>query len=71
MVSNQRLDLLAPGPMDLIIRPPIFPGSSFMDWSRHRQVCEAAYLWAQGYIDELTTQNDPALLMMRKASRSA
>jgi NTE family protein len=68
MVSNQRLDLLAPGPKDLVMKPPIFAGSSFMDWSKYRDVYEAAYRWALQYIDELAAKDDPVLLAMKQAS---
>jgi NTE family protein len=32
---------------DIVLRLPAFPGSSFLDWERHREVIDAAYAWTQ------------------------
>lgn len=59
----------AGGQTDLVLRPPIFPGSSFMDWKRHGEVLDASYAWAQGEIDRGLAEGDAALrALLRPAS---
>ena len=53
---------------DLLLRPPPFPGSSFMNWDGHHQVFEAAYQWARQTIDGLGNAENPALRAMTAAS---
>lgn len=55
------------GPGDLVVRPPAFPGSSFLDFSRHRDVTEAGYRWALDLVDRLDREGDPALAALRAA----
>jgi NTE family protein len=48
-------------PLDLVLAPPPFPGSSVIDFDRHTEVFEAAYRWCGGQIDRLTAERNPAL----------
>jgi NTE family protein len=52
---------------DLLLRPPPFPGSSFMNWDGHHRVFEAAYQWARQTIDKLGEMGNPALREMTTA----
>jgi NTE family protein len=58
---HQNPDLLPLGPLDLVLAPPPFPGSSFIDFQRHHDVFEASYEWCLGKIDELAKMEDKAL----------
>jgi NTE family protein len=58
---HQNPDLLPLGPLDLILAPPPFPGSSFIDFQRHHEVFEASYQWGLAQINELSNLNNPAL----------
>ncbi len=53
--------LLPTGPHDLLLAPPPFPGSSFIDFDRHSDVLEAAYQWCTIQLDRLEAIHDPAL----------
>jgi NTE family protein len=55
-------------PLDLIVRPPAFRGSSLMNWDRHADVLDAAYEWALRTIDALRARGDPALAAMERLS---
>lgn len=57
-------------PHDLLLRPPAFPGSSFMNWERHRDVLASAYQWGRRTVEVLREQNDPALAELEKLSRA-
>jgi NTE family protein len=48
-------------PQDLVLRPPAFPGSNFMNWDRHQDVVDASHEWASREIESLLEQGDPAL----------
>jgi NTE family protein len=61
LAMNQNPDLLPTGPLDLVLNVPPFPGSNFMDFDRHFEVFEAAYLWCRGQIDALGRAGNPAL----------
>jgi NTE family protein len=54
--------------LDLVLRPPAFEGSSFMNWDRHADVLDASYQWALKMIDRLLAQGDPALAAMMRFS---
>jgi NTE family protein len=56
------------GSLDLVLRPPPCPGSSYMNWDRHREVSEAAYHWALGTLARLEAEGNAALAAMRRAS---
>ena len=62
-------DASALTPHDLVLRPPAFPGSSFMNWDRHADVLEAAHEWASRTIDSLREEGDPALAALLGALR--
>ncbi len=66
--TNARQGGLCAGPQDLILTPPAFPGSSFMDWSHYREVYEASYLWARNELLRLEAAGDPALAAVEAAS---
>ncbi len=55
------------GDADLLWQPPMFPGSSFMDWRGHGEVLDASYAWAQGEIDRGLAAGEPALTALLKA----
>jgi NTE family protein len=58
---HQNPDLLPVEPLDLVLAPPAFPGSSFIDFDRHTEVFEAAYRWCNSEIDRLIAEHNPAL----------
>jgi NTE family protein len=58
---HQNPDLLAIDPLDLVLAPPPFPGSSAIDFDRHTEVFEAAYRWCINEIDRLAAERHPAL----------
>jgi len=58
---HQNPDLLPIEPLDLILAPPPFSGSSFLDFDRHSEVLEAGYEWCMAQLDKLAAEQDPAL----------
>jgi len=58
---HQSAELLPIGPLDLVLAPPPFPGSSFMEFDRHSEVSEAAYQWCSTHLDQLAAQDNPGL----------
>ena len=54
---------------DLVLRPPAFPGSSFMNWRRNAEVLEASYEWGLRTIEALLAEGDPAMTAMQRLSR--
>jgi NTE family protein len=67
--GNIRDRPLSSHPLDLVLRPPPFAGSSFMNWTRHREVFAAAYAWGVATIEALDTQGDPAFAALKQASQ--
>ena len=65
MFANQP-DSLPIGPEDLVLQPPKFPGSSFLNFDRHSSVFQASYEWALTKIDELQQSEDPAFTALIK-----
>ena len=57
-------------PHGLVLTPPPFRGSSFMDWSHYMDVLTASYEWALREIDRRLAENDPALKAMIATSAS-
>jgi NTE family protein len=57
-------------PLELVLHPPVFPGSSFMDWSRYADVMDASYEWGRKTVETLRENGDPALAAMLNLSRS-
>jgi NTE family protein len=55
-------------PLALVLRPPVFKGSNFMNWDRHVDVLDASYEWALMTIEKLAAQNDPAFAAMLRLS---
>ena len=45
---------------ELLLCPPAFKGSNFMNWAGHADVINASYDWAHKTIDALRAQGDPA-----------
>jgi NTE family protein len=70
LFGNLRGGALANHASDLTLRPPPFPGSSFMDWSRHREVFASAYQWGVKMIEGLKADNDPAYSNLERLSRA-
>ena len=58
---HQNPDLLPIERLDLVLAPPAFPGSSFIDFDRHTEVYEAAYRWCSAQLDQLAAEHNPAL----------
>lgn len=58
---HQSPELLPIGPLDLVLAPPPFPGSNFIDFDRHSEVSEAAYQWCNIQLDQLAAQHHPGL----------
>ncbi len=58
------------GADDLLLRPPAFRGSSFMNWDRHADVLDAAYEWALRKIDELRADGNATLATMERVSKT-
>ncbi len=69
--ANLRHPPLPLGPLDLLLRPPPFPGSSYMSWDRHAEVAEAAYHWGLATLTRLEDEGHPALAAMKRTARSA
>jgi NTE family protein len=57
-------------PLELILHPPLFPGSSFMDWSRYSDVMDASYEWGRKTVETLRENGDPSLAAMLSLSGS-
>jgi predicted acylesterase/phospholipase RssA len=55
-------------PLALVLRPPAFKGSNFMNWDHHAEVLDASYEWALTIIEKLRAQNDPAFAAMLRSS---
>lgn len=58
---HQTPDSLSPGPLDLVLTVPVFPGANLMDFDHHSAVFEASYQWCRRRIDELAGEGNPAL----------
>ncbi len=69
LFANTRFDHSIVGPHDLILAPPPFPGSSFMDFERHNEVFHHSYRWAVQHIDSLIEKRDPAMMTLVEASK--
>jgi NTE family protein len=57
-------------PLELVLHPPPFPGSSFMDWSRYADTMDASYEWGRKTVQTLRENGDTALAAMLHLSRS-
>jgi NTE family protein len=57
---HQSPSLLPIEPLDLVLAPPPFPGSNFIDFDRHSDVFEAAYQWCSIQLDRLVAEHDQA-----------
>lgn len=68
MFANLRLKPLATNANDVVLRPPPFPGSAFMNFSRHRETSAAAYAWGVKAIAELRAKRDPPFAAMEHLS---
>jgi NTE family protein len=69
--AGQNFDPKIAEPGDLILGPPAFPGSSFLDFDRHTEVFHAAYHWALEQIDLLIAKADPAMMAILQAGSPA
>lgn len=70
LMVHQRYDLPL-GPGDLLLRPPRFPGSSFLNFDQHTRVFHAAREWAGRTIDTLGAEGDPRLARIFAAGAGA
>jgi NTE family protein len=55
-------------PLELVLHPPVFPGSSFMDWSRYADLMDVSYEWGRKTVDTLRENGDPAFAAMLSLS---
>jgi NTE family protein len=69
LMANARFDPAELSPHDLLLQPPPFPGSSFLDFGQHTAVFQAAYLWARQSIALREAAGDPAMLAFLAAAR--
>jgi NTE family protein len=69
LFANKTFDTSMVEPFDLVVSPPRFPGSSFLDFDRHAEVTSASYQWGLEYVDKLLAENDPTLKALLEASR--
>jgi NTE family protein len=69
LFANPTFDQGWVGPLDLVLAPPPFPGSSFLDFDRHHEVFRASYEWARRQIDELIAAQDPAMAALLACSK--
>lgn len=68
--GNIRDEVAPEDPLQLSLRLPAFPGSSFMNWDCHAEVLDAAYEWTKRTIDELLTTDTLALSTMLAYSKA-
>jgi hypothetical protein len=66
---NATFDHSLIGPRDLVIAPPPFPGSSFLDFDQHTSVFNSSYEWGLGHIDELVAKQNASMEAMFTLSR--
>lgn len=69
LFANATFDRNWVGPQDLVLAPPRFPGSSFLDFDRHHAVFHASYRWALQQLDALIAAKDPAMMAMLACSK--
>jgi hypothetical protein len=55
-------------PRELLLRPPAFKGSNFINWDRHADVLDASYQWALKEIERLRAEGDPAFEALLRCS---
>jgi NTE family protein len=55
-------------PRELLLRPPAFKGSNFINWDRHADVLDASYEWALKEIERLRAEGDPAFEALLRCS---
>jgi hypothetical protein len=46
---------------DALLIPPMLDRMTVMDWTRHRELYEATYIWTLAEIDRLRQTGHPAL----------
>ncbi|MBR0752826.1 cyclic nucleotide-binding domain-containing protein [Bradyrhizobium jicamae] len=61
LVAHQRYDVLPTTPLDLVMRPPIPDGIGITAFERHKEIFDAAYVWAVASIDAMDAEGHPAL----------
>jgi len=66
--ANNRYTPEPDNPLELVLRPPAFEGSTLMNWDRHADVQDAACDWAMKTIESLRAKGDPALAAMERLS---
>lgn len=67
IMAHQRYELPAEAD-DIVLQPPQFPGSSFINFDRHNEVYLASYEWAKDLVNELQQSENPALTSMIAAT---
>lgn len=67
IMAHQRYELPAEED-DIVLQPPQFPGSSFINFDRHNEVYLASYEWAKDLVNELQQSENPALTSMIAAT---
>jgi NTE family protein len=68
LFGNIRNEIIPNDVHDLMLRPPAFPGSSFMNWERHREVLAASYEWGMRTIESLRADGDSAFAAIERAA---
>jgi NTE family protein len=68
--SNIRSGSRSTGAQDLVLRPPPFPGSSFLNWDRHREVVATSYQWTLQTIEQFRKLGDPVFAEMERLSKA-
>jgi len=71
LFGNIRNEIIPNEAHDLLLRPPAFPGSSFMNWERHREVLAASYDWGMRTIEGLRADGDTAFAAIEHAAAEA
>lgn len=70
LLAHQRYELPL-DPQDLVLRPPPFPGSGFLDFDEHTRVFHASYQWCKSRIAELSQENNIALAAILATARGS
>jgi len=67
IMAHQRYELSAETE-DIVLQPPQFPGSSFINFDRHEEVYLASYEWAKDIVNNLQQSENPAFASMIAAT---
>ena len=68
MASQHKLINLSE--LDLVLRPPLPPDMSVMDWRRHSELVADGLEFTRSELERLTEQSHPVIRMARAISKS-